>query len=323
MINKLARVQEVITDKILQEREYNLYGKEDSIGGILFTFIDEPTPYNFDSTQNRFAKPLYYNIAHYPVPGELVHITKAPRQDYNVTGKHMYYYLPSISIYGSPTNDAYPDYVNENDEFYTGKYFPNPDNINPLLPYEGDITIEGRFGQSIRFGSTIDNEKVATPNRWSNEGEIGDPITIIRNGQEFNPQIENGVHTIEDIDNDNSSIYLCSNQQLTDFKPASLYDESYGQDIFTEPPKSEPNISNTRMNNNVEEDIVLTPPNNFPAEELQVVEETIPIKETEYSTNDIAEKEDQTISTTDEVQLTATYEVPDTISDADLNKKYE
>jgi hypothetical protein len=182
--------------------------------------------------------------------------------------------------------------------------------------------IEGRFGQSIRFGSTIDNTKVSTPNRWSNEGILGDPITIIRNGQAFNPQNENGVHITEDMDEDDSSIYLCSNQQLTDFRPASTYDESYGHDIFKEPPKQEPNISNNRMDSEVKEDVVLTSPSNLPAEELQIIEEPVPIKETDYSSNDIAEKEDQAFSSKDEVQLGPNQVVPDNITDADLNEEF-
>jgi hypothetical protein len=36
-------------------------------------------------------------------------------------------------------------------------------NNRPLLPYEGDIIYEGRFGNSIRFGSTVNNAKLANP----------------------------------------------------------------------------------------------------------------------------------------------------------------
>ena len=45
------------------------------------------------------------------------------------------------------------------------------------------MILQGRFGNSIRFGSTIDRNKVTRKNNWSNEGAIGNPIIIIRNGQ--------------------------------------------------------------------------------------------------------------------------------------------
>ena len=88
---------------------------------------------------------------------------------------------------------------------------------------------------------------------------------------------------------------MCSNQQISNFIPASFYDESYGQDIFKESKKDEPNIANDTMDENIKEDVVLRTPSNIPAEELQVINEPIPIKETEYASNDIAETEEQSI----------------------------
>ena len=35
-----------------------------------------------------------------------------------------------------------------------GKYFNEDSLIKPLLPFEGDYIVEGRFGNSIRFGAT-------------------------------------------------------------------------------------------------------------------------------------------------------------------------
>ena len=150
--------------------------------------------------------------------------------------------------------------------------------------------IEGRFGQSIRFGSTIDNSKVTKPNRWSNEGNLGNPITIIRNGQTTPPDNFNGDRILEDIDQDPSSIYLCSKQQLSNFQPASLYDESYGQDIFKEIQKEEPEISDNEMSSSTIEDKELNSTPNLPAEELQIVQEDL--QDTPYSYYDIAGTEE-------------------------------
>ena len=320
MITRKARVQKVITDKILHESEYKKYGEEESIGGIIYTFLEDPTPLNFDvSKLTTFAKPLQPNIHIYPVPGEIVNLFISPGPNYNQTGIFDVYYLPPVNINTSPNSSALPDILDVNNTFYQGEYFLDLPNINPLLPYEGDIIMEGRFGQSIRFGSTIDNAKVSNPNKWSNEGSIGNPITIIRNGQGFNPNTKNGEYIVEDIDNDFSSIYLCSKQQLSNFQPASLNDESYGQDIFKETPQNEPNIPDDTMDNNIKQDIVLNSADPLPAQELQVINEPIPIKETEYASNDIAETEKQALSPTTETSIN---NVPDYIDQGSLNNEF-
>ena len=325
MITIKARVQKIITDKLLHEKEYKKYGEEESIGGILYTLLDDPTPLNFDTSNLPFAKPLYTNISCYPVPGEIVDVLLSTSQNHNENPNGEKYYLPPLKLFRSPTSNALPNALDEENNFFKGEYFPDPININPLIPYEGDIMIEGRFGQSIRFGSTIDNTKVSNPNSWSNEGNIGNPITIIRNGQNLNPQIKNGEHTVEDANNDHSSIYLCSNQQLSTFQPASLYDESYGQDIFTETPQNEPNISDNTMDSDIKEDIVLNSADNLPAEELQVINNPIPIKETEYASNDIAETEEQALGPETPIssnELPSNYNIPDNINQGSLNNEF-
>jgi hypothetical protein len=81
-------------------------------------------------------------------------------------------------------------------------------NIKYLQPYEGDIIYEGRWGHSIRFGSTVLDQ-----NPWSIIGENGDPILIIRNGQ-APTETEAWIPTIEKINEDLGSIYFGSTQQL-------------------------------------------------------------------------------------------------------------
>ena len=50
----------------------------------------------------------------------------------------------------------------------------------------GDSLLEGRYGQSLRFGSTARsnfNFPTEIQNNWSDSGKNGDPITILKNGQ--------------------------------------------------------------------------------------------------------------------------------------------
>ncbi len=78
--------------------------------------------------------------------------------------------------------------------------------------------MEGRHGQSIRFGSTSRSPSIVVypsmSNNWSSNGSNGDPITIIRNGQSPLLNDKGWEPTIENIKDDLSSIYLTSYQQL-------------------------------------------------------------------------------------------------------------
>lgn len=174
-----------------------------------------------------------------PVIGEFV---IAERVNYPNSPSGRWVYGSPISLYGitsqnvnsspSPFNDQTPlsqtvDYsqafvgatnIVPNNE--TGLDYNSPHklenttfiergNIHPLLPFEGDILHEGRWGNSIRFGSTVKSK-----NLWSTSGNNGDPITIIRNGQNPNSSNFGSEPIVENINEDLSAIYLTSYQQL-------------------------------------------------------------------------------------------------------------
>jgi hypothetical protein len=81
------------------------------------------------------------------------------------------------------------------------------------MPYMGDVIYEGRWGNSIRFGSTV-KSKSQYSNPWSRSGNNGDPITIVRNGQNKLANEFGAEPITENIKNDLSSIYLTSTQAL-------------------------------------------------------------------------------------------------------------
>ena len=97
-------------------------------------------------------------------------------------------------------------------QFKPGLYF-NEDNIsNPTFPYEGDYIIDGRFGNSLRFGNTVPNGIVPVQNNWSTSGSIGDPITILTNKKHTEQPTFNSI--TEDINLDGSSAYFTSTQKI-------------------------------------------------------------------------------------------------------------
>jgi hypothetical protein len=86
--------------------------------------------------------------------------------------------------------------------------------------------MEGRYGNSIRLGSSNFKNNVGF-NSWSSNIESNSqPITIIRNGQK--QENKSGQEPIvEDINNDLSSIYLTTNQKINLNISAPLFQPSY------------------------------------------------------------------------------------------------
>jgi len=216
---KAVRVQEII-----------MSGSYDVIGTIKYNNLNSGKPISTSGLNS--ARPLFYNFSQYPTVNEIVYVLAGPRNNYNQAGGIMSYYLPPLNIMGSPNHNAIPNQLTE--EEYRNKketglkgYFQERPHIKPLLPYEGDIIVEGRFGNSIRFGSTISGSHQM--NNWSMETSqsIGNPITVIRNGQTIQRQDIKTNHILEDINHDNSSIYLCSNQQITNFQKAGIEIKDY------------------------------------------------------------------------------------------------
>ena len=202
------------------------------------------------------ASPLQANNKSYPLVNEVVFLITGPSGDYSSnTGKVKYYYLSVIRIWDSvhvnPTPNPFDNLKSnsqnksiaeveagstnksgeeDTNNFKPGTYFQEKSNIYPLYPFEGDIIHEGRWGQSIRFGSTY-----KSINSWSSIGEDGDPITIIRNGQNVDLQGPAQKTTVEDINKDLSSIYATSTQNIP-IEVSSKNDYlSYGENKPTTP----------------------------------------------------------------------------------------
>jgi hypothetical protein len=89
--------------------------------------------------------------------------------------------------------------------------------------------MKGRWGQSLRFGSTVKGNNIINP--WSIKGDEGDPITILRNNQ-YKETKDPWIPQIEDINKENSSLYLTSNQII----PIEVSSKDYKS--YSTPPTS-------------------------------------------------------------------------------------
>ena len=218
-------------------------GEYANIGAIKFELLNNSnTKENFP--QGPIAYPLDTNVRKVPLINEIVFIMSGPSRNIALEGNSDaidFYYTNAISIWGRshlnmlpsnsstskntdtvPKEDVERGIENNKDsqvvEPKPGNTFEEKANIRNLFPNEGDVIIEGRFGNSIRFGSTAkqseENKNVESP--WSTEGKEGNPITIIRNGQSQVdlPNFNNWFPIYEDIQNDDSSIYMTSGQTI-------------------------------------------------------------------------------------------------------------
>ena len=228
------------------------------IGAIRFETLNKgsiPKKY----PQGNIAYPFDINFKKFPLKGEIVYITIGPSKESLLEGNsdsvQFYYFNPispwnsnHLNLLPSPASGVSKDTNtvdntnvgdgienNENNELVEpvpGDTFVEKADIRNLFPNEGDVIIEGRFGNSIRFGSTArqpsDNKDIESP--WSTEGRNGNPITIIRNGQsQADLPFNTWIPTYEDIQNDDASIYM-TNGQLIPVNLGSTNFASFGID---------------------------------------------------------------------------------------------
>lgn len=238
----IARVKQIILDRIdvndPQYKDFAELGEWGAIGCITFSILYTNKSSKNTKYSNLIAKPLFSNLKQYPLVSEIVQIVSGPSYKLNDSkSRQDFYYLPPYNTWNSihhnafPDSQEYSDFVIDNkvsynnvgegntqgnssgyEDFPLGKTFKEKDNIKDLLPFEGDVIIEGRWGQSIRFGSTV-TEK-SNVNSWSKNGTDGDPIIIIRNNQGTQSVQEGYIPTVENINIDGSSIYLTYNQVI-------------------------------------------------------------------------------------------------------------
>jgi hypothetical protein len=250
-------------------------GEWNGIGTIFFEPLDGT------STTSNYAYPIFPQIKMYPLVNEIVLLSAIPSkfsEDEQTTEK-VYYYFPPIGIWNHPHHNAYPktpsysalqenqqndydsvngSYVRRIDEDPTGinlnfTQYSNPNqdtfvekaDVHPLLPFNGDVIYEGRWGNSIRFGSTTiipqDSNPSLITNNWSSTGSNGDPITILRNGQPVNSSDEGWIPLTENISRDLSSIYLTSYQKI----PFSIANENFIS--YTTPPITPAQYTNPQI----------------------------------------------------------------------------
>ena len=196
-----ARVVDVILDD--KHPEFKQLGSWAAIGVVKFKILNNLSGEN-SSESISVAYPLQSHIKHIPLKNEIVLILSSASEQINsVNTIAKTYYLDIINLWNHPHHNALPS--NTDKDIQLGDDFIEVADINPMRPFEGDIIMEGRQGQSFRFSTNIPGK---TP--W--QGTPGSPIMVISNGQ---IKTDNGFeYIVEDINNDSTSVYLTSDQKI-------------------------------------------------------------------------------------------------------------
>ena len=226
-----AIVEDIVLDT--SSKYFTDAGEWSGIGTISFKRVKGGT-YN----SSGFAKPYFPNFSNYPLRNELVYIFALPSSNIQEgLNQENYYYITPINVWSNQHHNAIPNIITNKDtpeseqrdykqtelgsnkqvssrptQLDLGNYFKESTNTKPLKKFEGDVIVESRVGSSIRFGTTVRSNGKALSN-WSTGSFNGQPITIIRNGQGQQGQV-GFLPTEENINNDNSSIYLTNGQQI-------------------------------------------------------------------------------------------------------------
>ena len=169
-----------------------------------------------------------------PLIGEIVLIYKTINEHTtDMAYREGWYYLVSVDLQSSINENRLPGVsqrlsAEKIEQIPAGLTF-KPKSISPLQPYEGDTIHEGRWGQSIRLGSSIATspttgfEKPQTSNgyyhkpaTWSSTGQSsGDTIIVISNGRK---NLSKKEFVVENVEQDASSLYLTSTQIIDTLK---------------------------------------------------------------------------------------------------------
>lgn len=160
-----------------------------------------------------------------PLAGEMVTLyTGTDTNSLSNPGATKFYWKEVVNLWNHPHHNAAPDTLQSDWEENLLKGFPTQKNINPLIANPGDTLIEGRLGQSIRFGGS---KGASTLIDTSNDGK---PIIVLSNGQ---IETDNGSDLIEEnINEDYNSIYFVSDHKIP------LTSANTKRDSYNEVPKT-------------------------------------------------------------------------------------
>lgn len=207
-----------VIDIILNEDHPDFRSRED-IGAVKIRYLH--SEYNKDESKLQYARPFRNNISMYPLIHEIVLVGRFMGYRYyldilnrqnNVNHNHNAFASIDVKeqkeFSEGDKNDVYDDAEfgitnvssTDSSNIILGNTFEINDEIKPLEHDEGDLILEGRFGNSIRLGSNQEN---------------AEPVIMMRVGQNPEKDEEPRIKPIrEDFNQDGTSFYLTEDKEI-------------------------------------------------------------------------------------------------------------
>lgn len=253
-----VRVKDIILDET--HPEYQKYGKVESIGIIKYAPINR----NTNSEDIRTLPPAYpldQSSKSCPLVNEIVFLTTAVRGDSKDSKTD--YYISPISIFNDINFNASYDPL-DNTELGPGYEFPIDPKKRPLHPFHGDVILQGRHGQSLRFTGAK-----SFKNPFTNNSNNGSPLSILTTGH---TEEEPSTLYIEDINKDKSSLYLASDHLVPLEQIRDKYAGAVNRPVIAKNYRGAQAILNSgRLYFNAyDDDILISSKNNFSATSEQI-----------------------------------------------------
>jgi len=200
-----ARVIDIVLDD--SHRDYEEYGKLEAINGIRYKVLTSNQEED-DSSSFPFAYCGESILKRIPLIDEIVEIVNEPSNSVNETSYSTRdYYIKPLNLWNNAHHNALPDVFRDKTEATLGKDVVEREDIATLQPFPGDLYLEGRLGQSLRF-TGYKHPK----NPFTDDENNGQPLTILRVGQ--NEDADIFTNYVENINTDKASIYLAANHTV-------------------------------------------------------------------------------------------------------------
>jgi hypothetical protein len=235
-INQPSPYIDGLVEDVIVNESHPLYSADGSnLGDILVRII--PDDRGVPKEKLNWASPLEFSIQEFPLKNETVLIFYSFGKLYytrpvNTAKKVTENSWPGLSARFSPISTAVnsdsaqlaaqggPSYQpSEPQEAFTlgNEFKENPD-VKPIRPNEGDVILQGRFGNIIRFGSSLFSNQTTTSPKAN---------LLITVGQNATPKEVSTATTTqyslvyEDINKDLNSIWLVTDETVP-FEAATL-----------------------------------------------------------------------------------------------------
>jgi hypothetical protein len=222
--------QEAIVEDVILNSTHPDYGDGRNVGKIRVRII--PDSQNVPFAELDTAMPLDSKITEYPLIQEKVMVVRYGPQ---------LYYLRTVNTSNKITENSHPGLSNRLspqpssvqrsdaaqiaaaggqpyqparivEEKPLGQEFSENQTVRRVQSHEGDLTLQGRFGNIIRFGSSLFSNPTA---------EYAQPNLLLTVGQRPNapiaPNTTNNMYSLvyEDINDDASTIWMVTDEEVT------------------------------------------------------------------------------------------------------------